>query len=73
MKEKVEKALSKVRPSLQADGGDVELVEVNDDGVVKVKLTGACAGCPMSQMTLKMGIERILKKEVPGVTTVEAV
>ena len=73
MKEKVEKALSKVRPSLQADGGDVELVGVNDDGVVKVKLTGACAGCPMSQMTLKMGIERILKKEVPGVTTVEAV
>jgi len=73
MKEKVEKALSKVRPSLQADGGDVELVEVNDDGVVKVKLTGACAGCPMSQMTLKMGIERILKKEVPGVTIVEAV
>ena len=73
MREKVEKALNKVRPSLQADGGDVELVEVNDDGVVKVKLTGACAGCPMSQMTLKMGIERILKKEVPGVTIVEAV
>ncbi len=73
MKEKVEKALNKVRPSLQADGGDVELVEVKDNGVVKVKLTGACAGCPMSQMTLKMGIERILKKEVPGVTTVEAV
>lgn len=73
MKEKVEKALNKVRPSLQADGGDVELVEVDDNGVVKVKLTGACAGCPMSQMTLKMGIERILKKEVPGVTTVEAV
>ena len=73
MKEKVEKALDKVRPSLQADGGDVELVKVEDNGVVKVKLTGACAGCPMSQMTLKMGIERILKKEVPGVTTVEAV
>jgi len=73
VKEKVEKALNKVRPSLQADGGDVELVEVKDNGVVKVKLTGACAGCPMSQMTLKMGIERILKKEVPGVTTVEAV
>jgi Fe-S cluster biogenesis protein NfuA len=73
MKEKVEKALNKVRPSLQADGGDVELVEVEDNGVVKVKLTGACAGCPMSQMTLKMGIERILKREVPGVTTVEAV
>jgi len=73
MKEKVEKALNKIRPSLQADGGDVELVEVKENGVVKVKLTGACAGCPMSQMTLKMGIEKILKKEVPGVTTVEAV
>jgi len=73
MREKVEKALNKVRPSLQADGGDVELVEVKDNGVVKVKLTGACAGCPMSQMTLKMGIEKLLKKEVSGVTSVEAV
>ena len=73
MKEKVEKALNKIRPSLQADGGDVELVKVEDNGVVKVKLTGACAGCPMSQMTLKMGIEKLLKKEVPGVTAVEAV
>lgn len=73
MKEKVEKALNKVRPSLQADGGDVKLVKVEDNGVVKVKLTGACAGCPMSQMTLKMGIEKLLKKEVPGVTAVEAV
>jgi len=73
MKEKVEKALNKIRPSLQADGGDVELVEVKDNGVVKVKLTGACAGCPMSQMTLKMGIEKLLKKEVSGVTSVEAV
>ncbi len=73
MREKVEKALNKVRPSLQADGGDVELVGVEDNGVVKVKLTGACAGCPMSQMTLKMGIERLLKKEVPEVTTVESV
>jgi Fe-S cluster biogenesis protein NfuA len=73
MKEKVEKALNKVRPSLQADGGDVELVKVEDNGVVKVKLTGACAGCPMSQMTLKMGIEKLLKKEVPGVTAVESV
>ncbi len=73
MKEKVEKALNKIRPSLQADGGDVELVEVKDNGVVKVKLTGACAGCPMSQMTLKMGIEKLLKKEVPGVTAVESV
>ncbi len=73
MKEKVEKALNKIRPSLQADGGDVELVEVKDNGVVKVKLTGACAGCPMSQMTLKMGIEKLLKKEVSGVTSVESV
>jgi len=65
MKEKVETALAKIRPSLNADGGDVELVEVTPDGVVKVKLTGACEGCPMSQMTLKMGIERVLKEEVP--------
>jgi len=73
MKEKVEQALNKIRPTLQADGGDVELVEVGQDGVVRVRLTGACGGCPMSQMTLKMGIERILKKEVPEVTAVEAV
>ncbi|RPI99624.1 MAG: NifU family protein [Candidatus Aminicenantes bacterium] len=73
MKEKVEQALAKVRPALQADGGDVELVEVGEDGVVKVRLKGACGGCPMSQMTLKMGIERILKKEVPEVKSVEAV
>ncbi len=73
MKEKVEKALNKIRPSLQADGGGVELVKVEDNGVVKVKLTGACVGCPMSQMTLKMGIEKLLKKEVPGVTAVESV
>ncbi len=71
MKEKVEAALNKIRPALQADGGDVELVEVKD-GVVKVRLTGACGGCPMSQMTLKMGIERILKKEVPEVKEVQA-
>lgn len=73
MKEKVEKALLKVRPSLQADGGDVELIEVSEEGVVKVKLTGACGGCPMASMTLKAGIERILKEEVPEVTRVEAV
>ena len=65
MQEKVEKALAKVRPSLQADGGDVELIEVSDEGVVKVRLTGACGGCPMATMTLKAGIERVLKKEVP--------
>ncbi len=72
MKEKIEAALNKIRPSLVADGGNVELVGV-DNGVVKVKLTGACGGCPMSQMTLKMGIEKILKKEVPEVKEVVAV
>jgi Fe-S cluster biogenesis protein NfuA len=72
MREKVEAALNKIRPSLRADGGDVELVDVQD-GVVKVKLTGACGGCPMSQMTLKMGIERILKKEVPDIKEVVAI
>ncbi|QJA06649.1 NifU family protein [Thermosulfurimonas marina] len=73
MREAVEAALSKVRPMLQADGGDVELVEITEDGVVKVRLRGACGACPMSQMTLKMGIERYLKKEVPEVKSVEAV
>jgi len=68
----VESALNKVRPSLQADGGDVQLIDVDDQGVVKVKLTGACGGCPMSQMTLKMGIEKILKQNVPEVTRVES-
>lgn len=72
MKEKVEKSLDKVRPALMADGGNVELIEV-EDGVVKVKLTGACSGCPMSQMTLKMGIERHLKKEIPEIKEVVAV
>jgi Fe-S cluster biogenesis protein NfuA len=72
MREKVEKALDKIRPSLQADGGDVEFVEV-EDGVVKVRLKGACAGCPMSQMTLKNGIEAILKKEIPEIKSVESV
>ncbi|MBA7662607.1 Fe/S biogenesis protein NfuA [subsurface metagenome] len=72
MKEKVEKALDKIRPALMADGGNVELVEVKD-GVVKVKLTGACSGCPMSQMTLKMGIERSLKSEIPEIKEVVAV
>ncbi len=72
MKEKVEKALDKIRPALMADGGSVELVEVKD-GVVKVKLTGACGGCPMSQMTLKMGIERTLKSEIPEIKEVVAV
>ena len=70
MFEEVKKALELVRPALQADGGDVELVEVTADGVVKVKLTGACGHCPMSTMTLKMGIERTLKDKVPGVKEV---
>ena len=73
IREKVQEALDKVRPSLQADGGDVQLVDVEDSGLVKVRLTGACGGCPMSQMTLKMGIERILKQNVPEVTSVESV
>jgi len=72
MRDKVEEALNKIRPSLMRDGGNVELVEVTD-GTVKVKLTGACAGCPMSTLTLKMGIERILKQEIPEITEVEAV
>ncbi len=69
----VEKAIGKIRPMLQADGGDVELVEVTPDGIVKVKLTGACGGCPMAQMTLKAGIERVLKEEVPNIKRVESV
>ncbi|MCM8796487.1 MAG: NifU family protein [Candidatus Omnitrophica bacterium] len=73
MKEKVEKALEKIRPMLQADGGNVELVEVSNNGVVKLKLTGTCGCCPMSQMTLKMGVERILKEEVPEIKEVIAI
>ncbi|MHB8055106.1 MAG: NifU family protein [Candidatus Aminicenantales bacterium] len=73
MKDKVEAALNKIRPQLKMDGGDVELVGIEGDGVVKVRLKGACGGCPMSQMTLKMGIERILKKEVPEVKQVISV
>lgn len=72
MQEKVEEVLNQIRPSLMRDGGNVELVDVND-GKVKVKLTGACAGCPMSTMTLKMGIEKILKKEIPEIKEVVAV
>ena len=70
MKEKVEKALKEIRPYLQADGGDVELVDVTPDGVVKVRLTGACGGCPMSEMTLKMGVEKQIKKRVSEVKEV---
>lgn len=73
MKEEILKVLESVRPGLQADGGDVELVEVTEDGVVKVKLKGACGSCPMSTMTLKMGIERAIKEKVPGVKEVVGV
>jgi len=73
LKQKVEKTLMSIRPSLQADGGDVELVNVDDKGVVSVRLTGACRGCPMSTMTLKMGIERILREQIPEIKSVEAV
>ena len=71
MREKVEAALAEIRPALQADGGDVELVEVNG-GTVKLKLTGHCAGCPMASMTLKMGVERVVKERVPEVKEVIA-
>lgn len=73
MKDQIVEALKKIKPMLQADGGDVELVGVEESGIVKVRLQGACAGCAMSQMTLKNGIEKILKQEVPGVTSVESV
>jgi Fe-S cluster biogenesis protein NfuA len=73
MKERVQAVLEKIRPNLQADGGDVELVDVSEDGVVRVRLTGACKGCPMSQMTLKMGIQRYLQREVPEVKDVVSV
>ena len=73
MRKEVEAAIEKIRPNLQADGGDVELVDVTKDGIVKVRLVGACAGCPMSTMTLTFGIERELKKQVPGVKKVQAV
>ncbi|HBN95427.1 MAG TPA: hypothetical protein DDZ66_03935 [Firmicutes bacterium] len=72
MKDRVQAVLDRIRPSLQADGGDVELIGVSEDNIVTVKLTGACAGCPMSQLTLKGGIERILKHEIPQVASVEA-
>lgn len=73
LKEEVEKALEQVRPMLAADGGNVELVEVTDKGVVKLRLTGTCGCCPMSQMTLKMGVEKILKKAVPEIKEVVAI
>jgi Fe-S cluster biogenesis protein NfuA len=70
---KVTDALETIRPYLKADGGDVELVKVSEEGIVEVRLTGACVGCPMSQMTLRAGIERALMREVPGIRRVEAV
>jgi Fe-S cluster biogenesis protein NfuA len=73
LRERVEEGLKEVRPWLKADGGDVELVEVTDDGVVKVKLSGACGGCPMRDMTLRAGIGRLLKERIPEVKDVESV
>jgi len=73
MKEKVLKALEQMRPFLQADSGDVELIDISNDGIVSVKLTGACKMCPLSVMTLRAGIERALLREVPGIRRVEAV
>ncbi|MDX1775179.1 MAG: NifU family protein [Desulfobulbales bacterium] len=73
MREKVQAAIDKIRPALQKDGGDVILVDVTDEGIVTVKLTGACQGCPMSQMTLKEGIEKFVKSEIPEIVSVESV
>lgn len=73
LQEKVKKTLEEIRPMLQAHGGNVELINVTDDGMVKLKLVGACGGCPMASMTLKMGIERQLKERIPEVKSVEAV
>ncbi len=73
LSEKIEKALDSIRPYLKADGGNVQLVKVTPEGIVEVKLTGACSDCPMSQMTLRAGVERALIREVPGIRRVEAV
>lgn len=74
MKDRIEKALEKIRPSLQFDGGDVKLIDVDEkEGIVKVKLTGACGGCPMSQMTLTFGVEKAIKEEIPEIKKVIAV
>ena len=73
LRERVNEVMELIRPNLQADGGDVELVNVTDDGIVQVRLQGACHGCPMAAMTLQMGIERVLKKEIPEVQGVENV
>jgi len=73
LRQEIEEVINEIRPRLRADGGDIELVDVNDEGVVKVKLKGACAGCPMSQMTIQWGVERYLKKKIPEVKRVEAI
>jgi len=73
VKAEVEKAIKEIQPSLRADGGDIELIDVDKDGTVKVKLKGACAGCPMAKMTLEMGVERYLKSRIPQVKKVIAV
>ncbi|NLP01516.1 MAG: NifU family protein [Fibrobacter sp.] len=73
MKEKVHEVIQEIRPNLQADGGDIELVDVTEDGIVKVKLQGACRGCPGAAMTLKMGVERILRSRIPEIKGVESV
>ncbi|MCW4021065.1 MAG: NifU family protein [Candidatus Bathyarchaeota archaeon] len=73
MKAEVEKAIEEIQPHLRADGGDIELVDVDEEGVVKVRLKGACVGCPMSQMTLQLGVERYLKKKIPQVKSVVTV
>ncbi len=73
MKEKVQQVINEIRPNLQADGGDIELVDVTADGVVKVRLKGACSGCPGAAMTLKMGVERVLKSRIPEVQRIENV
>jgi Fe-S cluster biogenesis protein NfuA len=73
MREKIQAVLDEIRPSLNADGGDIQLVDVKEGGIVEVKLTGACQGCPMAVMTLKMGVERLLKERLPEVSEVVAV
>jgi Fe-S cluster biogenesis protein NfuA len=73
LKDQVKKILKDIRPALQKDGGDVEFVDVTDEGIVKIRLKGACKGCPMSEITLKMGIEKILKDKIDKVNSVEAV
>jgi Fe-S cluster biogenesis protein NfuA len=71
MKEQVQQVINEIRPNLQADGGDIDLIDVTEDGIVKVKLRGACSGCPGAAMTLKMGVERVLKQRIPQVTGIE--